>query len=340
MTSKYFLPISTLSLSHISFPAPPFPSPMGHSNPYGNCSYGNGAGCPRHHPFLSINPATHMILVTDPDNGCVYTLHPLQLQLDLDFDLDVQETHGRPRRPMPFAYAAFTDILALANPETECQYHLSELATNGDFTRVKTPFPKGFLPTAFVDPHLELLVTLGFISKQALSIRKPSKMRYIHGACLLARGCNAQSISTLVNPRLMSIVLSPFHKSVISRPLERPHHLPQDLGHPLTTTAISAKPSTHQTPLSSLTSSPVPTPTPTNHSHRSVQPVITKGLIIRSPNPRDKGKGKAVSMSSTEDDSMVVDSDLVNPSKGDADKDGELVDFPESPKELAEKRNA
>ncbi|KAG6870467.1 hypothetical protein C0995_012797, partial [Termitomyces sp. Mi166 len=153
-------PISTLSLSHISFPAPPFPSPMGHSN--------HSAGCPKHHPFLSIDPATHMILVTDPDNGCVYTLHPLQLQLYLDFDLDVRETHGQPHRPMPFAYAAFADILALANPETKSQYHLLELAANGDFTRVKTPFPKGFLPTAFVDPCLELLIILKFISKQGL----------------------------------------------------------------------------------------------------------------------------------------------------------------------------
>ncbi|KAG6887325.1 hypothetical protein C0995_016171 [Termitomyces sp. Mi166 len=68
-----------------------------------------------------------------------------------------------------------------------------------------------------------------------------------------------------------------------------------------------------------------------------------KELILLVPHLKllgDKGKGKAVSMLSTEDDSMAVDPDLVNPSEGDADKDGELMDFLKSLKELAEKKNA
>ncbi|KAG6894665.1 hypothetical protein C0995_013889 [Termitomyces sp. Mi166 len=92
--------------------------------------------------------------------------------LYLDFDLNVRDTHGLPCHPMPFAYAAFADILALTYPETKCQYYLSELAANWDFTQVKTLFSKGFLLTVFVDPHLELLITLRSISKQGLVDKK------------------------------------------------------------------------------------------------------------------------------------------------------------------------
>ncbi|KAG6860111.1 hypothetical protein C0995_015580 [Termitomyces sp. Mi166 len=105
---------------------------------------------------------------------------------------------------MPFAYATFTNILALTNPETKCQYYLSELTDDGDFT----------------------------------------------------------------------------------------------------------------------------------------QPVIMKGLVICFLNPKDKGKDKTVTMLDTEDNSMAVDPDLIIPSEGDVNVDSELIDFPESPKDLTEKKNA
>ncbi|KAG6883331.1 hypothetical protein C0995_012446 [Termitomyces sp. Mi166 len=205
---------------------------------------------------------------------------------------------------MPAAYATFADILALTNPETKCQYHLSELAANGGFTQVKTPFPKGFLPTAFVDPHLELLVTIRFISKQGL-VNKET----IEDVCdFLA---TRETSPPAVEP-------GPFTSHNCNK-----HQ------------AINPQ----QTPLSSLASSLVSTLTPTYHSHHSAWPVTTKGLVICSPNPRDKGKVKAAPMPSTEDDSMVINPDLVNPSEGNVDADGELVDFPESPQEPAEKKD-
>ncbi|KAG6869434.1 hypothetical protein C0995_003111 [Termitomyces sp. Mi166 len=210
---------------------------------------------------------------------------------------------------MPSAYATFANILALTNPETKCQYHLSELTANGDFTQVKTPFPKGFLPTVFVDPHLKLLVTLRFIFKQGL-VNKKTVKDAVH-AWHAPIGQTTQETS----PPAAGPGPSTSHNLNKCQAIN-----PQ------------------QTPLSSSASSPVstPTPTPTYCSHCSAWPVTTKGLVI--PPNRDKGKGKAVPMPSTEDNSMAVNPDLVNPSNVDAD--GELVDFLESPKELAEKKGA
>ncbi|KAG6895625.1 hypothetical protein C0995_012434 [Termitomyces sp. Mi166 len=229
---------------------------------------------------------------------------------------------------MPSAYATFANILALTNPETKCQYHLSELTANGDFTQVKTPFPKGFLPTVFVDPHLKLLVTLRFIFKQGLV----NKKTYMPGMHLLARVCNAQSISMLINPRLYehsALTLPQKHNFLATQETSPPAAEPG----PSTSHNLNKRQAINpqQTPLSSLASSPVSTP----NSY-----LLFPLLCLACEHKRDKGKGKAVPMPSTEDNSMVVNSDLVNPSEGNVDADGELVDFLESPKELAEKKDA
>ncbi|KAG6858470.1 hypothetical protein C0995_016375 [Termitomyces sp. Mi166 len=212
---------------------------------------------------------------------------------------------------MPSAYATFANILALTNPETKCQYCLSELTANGDFTRVKTPFPKGFLPRAFIDPRLKLLVTLRFIFKQGLVNKETVK-----DVCSQP-SAKAQFLSHSRDLPTCCETWTIYFHNLNKRQAINPQ----------------------QTPLSSSASSPVSTPTPTYCSHCSAWPVTTKGLVI-PPNPRDKGKGKAVPMPSTEDNSMVVNPDLVNPSEGNVNADGELVDFPESPKELAEKKDA
>ncbi|KAG6871636.1 hypothetical protein C0995_002037 [Termitomyces sp. Mi166 len=193
----------------------------------------------------------------------------------------------------------------------------------------------------FINPRLELLITLRFISKQGI-VNKETIKDAVHAWHMP------------ISQRVQCTMHFHAHQSKAYK--HGALTLPQKHGFLATREAsppaMGPGPSTShncnkhqaidppQTPLSSLASSLVSTPTPTNHFHCSVWPVTTKGLIIHSPNSRDKGKGKAVSMLSTEDDSMAVDPDLVNPSKGNADKDGELVDFLESPKELAEKKNA
>ncbi|KAG5347693.1 hypothetical protein C0989_011637 [Termitomyces sp. Mn162] len=142
---------------------------MGHPNPYGNCGPPmDGLGCPKHHPFLTVDPITCMVTLHDPENpDCVVTIHPLQIQLYLKYDLEVRQSHGNPGSPMPVGYSLFAEILNLASPDTECQYRLSLYdPENQTWSRVNKPFPNGYLPSSYVDPRLDLLVTLGFISKQ------------------------------------------------------------------------------------------------------------------------------------------------------------------------------
>ncbi|KAG6887482.1 hypothetical protein C0995_014926 [Termitomyces sp. Mi166 len=125
--------LHSLHLSHISFGLDTTSS-MGHPSPYGNHGNSNGFGCPKHHPFITIDPHTHMVMLHDPAN----LLSPL-----------------------------FATILNLANPDNECQYRLTKYNPDADeWSRVNTPFPNGYLPSTYVDPCFDLLVTLGFIFKQ------------------------------------------------------------------------------------------------------------------------------------------------------------------------------
>ena len=144
-------------------------SAMGHPNPYGNRGLsGSGPGQNWHYPFLSFDPTTCMVVLHDPAHpGCETLLHPLQIQLYLDFDLEVHQTHGDPRSPVPMGYYLFASILNSADSDTECRYQLSTYNNEWcEWTKVKYPFPLGLLPTSFTNPCLDLLVMLGFISKQ------------------------------------------------------------------------------------------------------------------------------------------------------------------------------
>ncbi|KAG5331329.1 hypothetical protein C0989_008136 [Termitomyces sp. Mn162] len=109
-----------------------------------------------------------MVILFDPrnpDNPLV--VHPLQLHIYLEYELEICQTRGHPRSPFPVGYETVANILNLANPATECQYRLAEYDHQTEtWSKVKTAFPTGFLLTAFVDPHLDLLTTLGFITKQ------------------------------------------------------------------------------------------------------------------------------------------------------------------------------
>ncbi|KNZ79068.1 hypothetical protein J132_04768 [Termitomyces sp. J132] len=140
------------------------------AHPFGNWGQGNDKhkGQTYHHPFVSIDPTTRMIIIFDPlnpDNPLV--MHPLQVQVYLDYELEVCQTHSHPQFPFPVGYDTFASILNLADPETECKYRLMAYNQQTEtWSKVKNPFPPGLLPTAYINPHLDLLTTLGFVTKQ------------------------------------------------------------------------------------------------------------------------------------------------------------------------------
>lgn len=68
---------------------------------------------------------------------------------------------------MPLEYQTLAKIFNLADPIEECQYQMSVYnKEKKSWEKINTPFPKGYLPSTFSDPCLEVLVTLGFITKQ------------------------------------------------------------------------------------------------------------------------------------------------------------------------------
>ncbi|KAG6886607.1 hypothetical protein C0995_006479 [Termitomyces sp. Mi166 len=185
---------------------------------------------------------------------------------------------------------------------------------------------------AFINPCLELLMNLGFISKQG-PVDKETVEDVVCVWCAPIgqrvqctkhfHACQSEAYEhcALILPQKCDLLAT----QEASPPATGPG--------PSTSCDCNKHQAINppQTPLSSSASSPASTPTPTYCTHHSVQPVMAKGLIVCSPNPKDKD---------TEDNSMAVDKELVTPSEGDADMDGELIDFPDSSNEPAEKKDA
>ena len=101
-----------------------------------------------------------MVILCDPTApDCWMSLHPLQMK--------VQQTQGCPCSPILIGYALFANLINSADPNMECPYQLSTLSCKTNhWSKVNQPFPNGYLPSTYLNPCLDILVTLGFISNQ------------------------------------------------------------------------------------------------------------------------------------------------------------------------------
>ncbi|KAG5725093.1 hypothetical protein E4T56_gene10261 [Termitomyces sp. T112] len=301
----------TLRVSAITFPLLHHPSLMGHPNPYKNRgNSGKGPTRPRFHPYLAVDSTTGLVTLRDPQNpSCWILLHPYQIQLYLDFDLEVRQTHGNPHSAMPIGYPL------------DHQTHT--------WSRVNRPFPNGYLLSTFVDPRLNLLVTLGFISKQGdvdkqtiedavRAWRAPAGQLVQRTKQYHARRANPYSVSSSKSgnsTRFYSELCNnysaspaPVGSSSATASSSTPHYPRSNSGSP------------SSTPVSSV-------PSPARLSHAAIAAAITLGgLVIKEKDPKDKGKGKA-----TEEEEMEVDAADIPLPKDDF-LDEELQDLLRSPK--------
>ncbi|KAG6895795.1 hypothetical protein C0995_012201 [Termitomyces sp. Mi166 len=282
---------------------------MGHPNPYGKHRSDNGPGRLQSHPLLTIDCLTGMVTFANPKHpNELFCVHPLQILPYLDYDKEVWQMHGCPHCPMPL----------------------------------------DFLPT-FVNPHLELLVMLGFISRQG-NIDKETVEDAVHAwhapsSQQVQRtkhqqsGAHAHSsllvipqkrvfkeAESLADPSPLSVASSSNHCN--KRQILKDNRV---LPYPSTgtTSTSTTSTSTTSTSTSSTCSSgtvPAASPPLANSSHAASKPVTSKGIIIKSPDR--KGKGKAIEPK-VEPEDIVMTQACRTPLPEDADAEGELMDYPE-----------
>ncbi|KAG6875805.1 hypothetical protein C0992_002214 [Termitomyces sp. T32_za158] len=213
---------------------------------------------------------------------------------------------------MPIGYNTLATLLNLADPETECQYCLSAYnVQKKGWEKVSKPFPAGFLPATLVDPRLELLVTLGFITDQG-NVDKQT----VEDAVRAWRAPSGQRVQRTKQ----------FHARHGSSAMKEPgtRMLPQK--------RAFAQPRV-EAPIYSNPADVLPEPhRDKRRAIRALAPAVTsKEVIIRFPDR--KGKNKALPEDQIEDSAMIVDMSGVHQPLDDVDAEGELEDFPDSPKE-------
>lgn len=252
-----------------------------------------------------------MILLFDPENpDNPLCIHPLQIQMYIEFDLEVRQTQGWPRSPLPLGYSPFAAILNLACPETECKYHLAEYCpATHEWSKVKTPFPNGLLPTNYVDPRLDLLITLGFISKQG-NVDKQT----VEDAVRAWRAPSSERVQRTKQFHLRQSHTHPYARFQAVRRAYPSIREEIALAGPGPSTTIQRD--------RQVTARPLKSP-----SHPLLPSAVTaKGLVIKSLDP--KGKGKACE-DDPNDEVMGMEIDDAGPRQHDnIDAEGELEDFP------------
>ncbi|KAG5730347.1 hypothetical protein E4T56_gene11740 [Termitomyces sp. T112] len=194
---------------------------------------------------------------------------------------------------------------------------------------VNRPFPSGYLPSTFVDPRLDLLVTLGFISKQGdvdkqtvkdavRAWRAPAGQLVQRTKQYHAQRANPYSVSSSKSGNSTRFYLE-LHNNYSALPA------------PVGSSSATASSSTPRYPRSnsgSPSSTPVSSvPSPARLSRAAIAAAVTSGgLVIKEKDPKDKGKGKA-----TEEEEMEVNAtDVLLPE--DDFLDEELQDLLRSPK--------
>ncbi|KAG5335679.1 hypothetical protein C0989_000752, partial [Termitomyces sp. Mn162] len=295
------------------------------AHPFGNRGKGNSnsKGHPLHHPFVTIDSTTRMVILFDPwnpDNPLV--VHPLQLHIYLEYELEICQTRGHPRSPFPMGYETIANILNLANPATECQYRLAEYDHQTEtWSKVKTPFPTGFLPTAFVDPCLDLLTTLRFITKQGnvdeqtvedavWAWRAPSSERVQR-----TKQFHAQQSQHLNNP------IHAYYPPKQSHSIMNKSNSTAGPG-PSTTYEASKRRAVGPHHVASTASPRSVTSVHSTASTPTLHPAITaNSIIIRSPDRKGKGKARA------DEEEMAIDpTDVPLPEDDEDNAEGEPED--------------
>ncbi|KAG6824345.1 hypothetical protein H0H87_011971, partial [Tephrocybe sp. NHM501043] len=98
------------------------------------------------------------------------TVHPFQLKAIIEFDAELRATNGYAHTEMPAGYMEVVNVINLADYDKECKYALSMW----DYEKKKwsissIPFPpKFYWPTTYIPISYQLLVMLGFISKEGV----------------------------------------------------------------------------------------------------------------------------------------------------------------------------
>ncbi|KAH0580578.1 hypothetical protein H2248_012575 [Termitomyces sp. 'cryptogamus'] len=231
---------------------------------------------------------------------------------------------------MPIGYPVFSEILNLADPETKCPYRLSQLDhQTHTWSQVNRPFPSGYLPSTFVDPRLDLLVTLGFISKQGDVDKQTVKdaVRAWHAPAGQLVQRTKQYHARRANPYSVSSSKSGNSTRFYSELHNNYSALPAPVGSS-SATASSSTPRYPRSNSGSPSSTPVSSvPSPARLSRAAIAAAVTSGgLVIKEKDPKDKGKGKA-----TEEEEMEVNAADV-PLPEDDFLDEELQDLLRSPK--------
>ncbi|KAG6876026.1 hypothetical protein C0993_006172 [Termitomyces sp. T159_Od127] len=209
---------------------------------------------------------------------------------------------------MPLGYNTFAMVLNLANPETKCQYCL--LAYNKEekgWKKVNKPFSNRFLPTTFVDPCLDIPVTLSFITNQG-NVDKQTVEDAVR-AWHVPSGQKVQRTKQFHMHQAGHVVLGQL--------------LPQKRTYSETSSVYSAS--------SNIMAGPLAVHRDKRLGMGQSAPLTSKRAPMAHEHNR-KGKGKEI----TDDLAMVVDNTTKTVTPEDADTDGEFKDFSNSPKEAKE----
>ncbi|KAG6905605.1 hypothetical protein DXG01_001725 [Tephrocybe rancida] len=155
-------PITTLSLCGINHPS---------------MSGGDNNGHPNCHLFVTIDHGSKIIMIHNPqcDPSEAICIHPSQMCMLVSYDITACNANGN-TQAMPTAPAGYNTSASLLNPAPQCPYRFAEFDhIECKYVNLDHPFPDNYFPTTFVDPQLDILVMLGFISIEGVVDRQAIK---------------------------------------------------------------------------------------------------------------------------------------------------------------------